>query len=371
MHLGWTSVLLLAAVEARRNRNRKRNDSATSDDDRTSFRQSLTGKRRFDKWTSLEDITRMASESCIGVTAGDLNKIPSEACAGLTNRCLNQINVTGINVMCQMNWSIEVIKNMTRATFAQLIQNDAEHMFFSVEDLEILMSKYGGEHDKFPSTFMAYITSDTNFADAFIRSLIDLKHYTAIAQIFAHPYVERLDPLVFRVISKDALPRIPAGTFRLLSKEQLAAIPHKSLARLTPAQFQAIPPASFEVFSMETLILIDGDCLQTLTQHQARNLGPDPSNIPQVTATEKAERETQIIQRRFFIERHACNAVEERSQLITSQTVRDAIKQRCDGLRDSAIMLGKGISGTTSDGCRLGISGMVLASALLVSLLVQ
>lgn len=297
---------------------------------RQSQREMRLPKLVLDERTSVDDLRRLQKSSCRNITVSQLNKIPPESCFGLQKECLQEFNVTNLNANCLMNISWKTMTEISRKTFNELINSDAENMFFALDDIDYFLGQFGKYYEQFPSTFVAYCSSDPIFAERYAASLDIIGHSSGLAQLFAQPYMEHLDAAMFRFVSEDVLKGLDAITFRHLRKEQLARIPAMSFKNMTPAQFSSIPPANFEVFNADSLLLMPASCLAALTAQQAKHLGADPSKPPEVKSQAKAQRDLEIFSRRVFIDRHACVAVQERRQHIKSEAVWDALKVRCD-----------------------------------------
>lgn len=339
-----TALLLAVLLDARRTGGRRRQAKRESVTDRTqtstrdvtqasdarSDREMRAPKLVLDERTTVEDLRRLHRTNCRNITVSLLSKVPPEACYGLELDCLIEFNTTNLSPSCLMNISWSTMKNLGRKTFHELMNSDAEHMFFSLEDISSLLGHHGKFYDQFPSTFVAYCSSDPIFAESYAATLVSLHHTTGLTQLFSLPYLEHLDASVFRYVDERVMKSMDPITFRHIKKEQLAWIPAMAFTSMTPAQFSSIPPAHFEVFNADSLLLMPASCIAALTAQQAKNLGADPSKPPEVKSQSKAQRDLEIFSRRVFIDRHACVAVQERRQHIKSEAVWDALKVRCD-----------------------------------------
>jgi len=358
-----------------RNDRTDRSNPISGDNNDESIQQPPSFKKSkkvvLDERTTVEDIRALHYSSCRGLTVQQLNKVPSESCYGLTAECLGEMHVTNLSPACLMNVPWNTMEKLHQKTFNEMANSDAELMFFSLEDIGLLMNKFGRLYDKFPSTFVAYCTSDPVFAEKYIASLDANRHVNGLVQVFAAPYLERLDPSLFRFVKDDVLKLMAPITFRQLGQAQLARIPPAALRELTPAQFSSIPPAHFDIFTADSLFFVQPACLQAMTPQQARHLGLDPDNPPTVAAMGKLQRDQEIFARRIFIERHACVAVEERKQHFKNQVVWDALKARCEkvwnGYEEKGQMAANKI-GLDNAGNRAGL-GMAVVTISLIALI--
>lgn len=338
MRLITLALFTLAIVEARAaHKGGKKADESTEESQSVNDKMAAGRKLQHikpikvavDKNSTAADLQQMHYNGCKGLSVEHLNALSPEACSGLSHQCIHEINVTNLHIPCLMHINELQFKDISLKTFTELMNSDPEHMFFTIEDVYVLVPKFADRFGKFPATFMSYCAASSDFAEALIESLNSTRNTHALVQFFTSPYIEKHDPTLFRLMSGKNLEQLPAMAFKQMSKDQFARIPPSAFKNMTPAQFESIPPGHFEVIKAEPLGYVSTACLQVMTPQQARSLGANPDDIPQVTSQAKIQRDTEIIAYRLFVERHPCQTANERISLITSQNVKDALLQRC------------------------------------------
>lgn len=282
----------------------------------------------FDNQTTAEELRSLPS--CRLLTVEALSQVNPAACRGLSTSCLSDFNVTNLPLACLMNISWETIQSISAKTFRELIQSGPEQLFFALEDLEVLLVEYGTDVERFPETFVAYCGADPSFTEVYLSALNRINHHQGILQMFSGPRLAKLDPSFFRHLTPETVKAMPSMTFSQMSPAQLGRMSPEAFGGFQPAQIEATPAGNFKSLTAEHIYFLPVPCLQAISPAQARSLGPEPADLPQVISQAKEARDEESLLRRLFLHRHPCKAAHDRFRHFLDQLVKDALQQRCD-----------------------------------------
>jgi hypothetical protein len=319
-----------------------------------------------------EDVRRLSAVECRQLTTKQVNRVLSpEACYGFTPQCLEQFRVTNLAPECAMAISSLTIAELPKKTFLEMIRSDAEHIFLTVRDLDLMLHKFQFTVRDFPPTFVSYCARNRRLANSYIKGLGGPDGWPLLNLLFSPANIPRLEPGHFALLSKDTPQHLAPQAFHAMAKEQLAAISPVALVNLSPAQVAQIPPRNFEALAKQSLHSLPKDSFTTLSPQQARFFGPDPALLPAVkTAEPGMQRELEILDRRVFLESHPCVDVQRLlTKYKTSAAFNEAIAQRCAPIWNPAKAMPVKRAGAMNSATKAGAAPFFLAALAMLALI--
>ncbi len=277
----------------------------------------------------VDDLRRLSVKGCRVLSADFFDGRDPEICAGLTSACLGEFDATDLPLTCSMAIPFTTMADLRFKSFIELASSSSQNIFFSLEDINSLIVKYHKKISKLPDTFIAYCARDQAFASTYVSKFTEVTRYDLATEIFHRPFVTEIDPYTFKLLVPETLRLVPPASFAVMSRDQLKNIRPEVIVTMTASQMQAISPSHFDILTAETLFFVSKATFAANSVQQAKNLGADPDDIPLVKSLPGPARDLEVIAFRFYVERHACQAAQERIHSFASQAVRDAVINRC------------------------------------------